>query len=50
MENVFHRIKQYRIVGTVYQGEKTDTVKISSIVKVVCALTNLIMQDQPVRA
>jgi DDE superfamily endonuclease/Helix-turn-helix of DDE superfamily endonuclease len=50
VENVFHRIKQYRIVGTVYQGEKTDTVKISSIVKVVCALTNLIMQDQPVRA
>jgi hypothetical protein len=50
VENVFHRIKQYHLVGTIYRGNRNDLAKITHFVHVICALTNLNMQSHPVRA
>jgi hypothetical protein len=50
VENVFHRIKQYHILGFIYRGNKNNFAKITRIVHVICALTNLNMLSHPVRA
>jgi hypothetical protein len=50
VENVFHRIKQYHLVGTIYRGNRNDLAKITRFVHVICALTNLNMLSHPVRA
>lgn len=49
VENVFHRIKQYHILGNIYRGNRHSFAKITHIVHVICALTNLNMQSHPIR-
>lgn len=49
VENVFHRIKQYHILGYIYRGNRNNLAKITRIVHVICALANVNMQSHPVR-
>jgi hypothetical protein len=49
VENVFHRIKLYHILGSIYRGNRNNLAKITHIVHIICALANLNMQSHPVR-
>jgi len=49
VEQINSRFKVWRIVGTVYRGEWSDEALINSVVRTVCALSNLVMKDDPVR-
>jgi hypothetical protein len=50
VENVFHRMKQYRIIGDIYRGDRADTQKVTHIVHVIAALTNINMLSHPLRS
>jgi hypothetical protein len=49
IEQINARFKQWAIVKGVYRGEWGDAPLINSIVRTVCALSNLVMEDHPVR-
>ena len=49
IEQINSRFKQWEIVEGVYRGEWGDVAFMNAMVRAVCALTNLIMKDHPVR-
>lgn len=49
VENVFHRLKQWAVLGTVYRQNIHDLDMASTIVQVVCALYNLQLSSHPLR-
>ena len=49
IEQINARFKQWGIVAGVYRGEWGDKPFVNSMVRTVCALSNLIMKDYPVR-
>lgn len=49
IENVFHRLKRWEIIGGIYRGRKYSLEKITRIIHIVCSLYNLIFRDHPLR-
>lgn len=50
IENINKRVKQWGILSGIYRGNWKDVDTVSSIVAVVTALTNLVMQSHPIHA
>ncbi len=48
IENINQRIKTYAILGRIYRGPIDDLEKITKIVRVVCALSNLNLLKSPI--
>jgi hypothetical protein len=48
IENINKRVKQWGILSGIYRGNWKDVDSVSSIVAVVTALTNLVMQSHPI--
>ena len=49
IENINERLKQWHIISDAYRGQYPNTDLIDPIVRVVCALTNLILVKHPLR-
>jgi hypothetical protein len=49
IENINERLKQWHIISDAYRGQYPNTDLIDPIVRVVCALTNLILVKHPIR-
>ena len=49
VEQANARFKQWEIVRGVYRGEWGDVKFMNAMVRTVCALTNLVMKDYPLR-
>jgi len=47
--NENERLKQWHIISDAYRGQYPNTDLIDPIVRVVCALTNLILAKHPIR-
>jgi hypothetical protein len=49
IENINMRLKQWRIIKGMYRGQYDHTTFIDLVIRVVCALTNLILREHPLR-
>jgi hypothetical protein len=49
IENINERLKEWKIIGSVYRGGNQHHSFMDAVIRVVCALTNLIMRDHPIR-
>jgi hypothetical protein len=49
IENINQRVKQWHIISGVYRGENHCTSFIDPVIRVVCALTNLVLEKHPLR-
>ena len=49
IENINERVKEWKIVAGVYRGEYGDMHALEPIVRVVSALTNLVLLEHPLR-
>ena len=49
IENINGRVKEWKIIGSVYRGGSHHHTFIDRVIRVVCALTNLIMREHPIR-
>jgi hypothetical protein len=49
VENVFKRVKDYRIISAIYRGDYHKLDEFNCIFKVVCALVNIHFEKHPIR-
>jgi hypothetical protein len=49
VENVFKRVKDFRIVSNIYRGDYHNLQEFNVIFKLVCALVNIHFQKNPIR-
>lgn len=50
VENVFHRMKQYAILGDIYRGSRDAVENVTMIAQVCATLTNINTRSHPLRA